>query len=726
MYIETYRQEAEELLNDIEETILNLEQNPHNREFVNRLFRSMHTIKGSGAMFGFNDIARFAHHVETVLDHVRNDKISVTDNLINLVLASRDQIKMMLDAADDTGMVIDVAIRNKLISALKRLVPDEEHVGEKTVESETSVEEHETTYRIRFRPVPDIIKTGTDPAPLLNELSNLGECRVVALTEEIPTLDKLIPHHCYLFWDISLTTSLGINTIKDVFIFVEENSLITIEEIMKDATTEQDDLVPRLGDILVERGDTTPEEINKVLIPHQNRIGELFIESGTISPDKIKSALNEQKAANKQKTKVRTANVRVSSHKLDKLISLVGELVMTQARISQISTVEDDFEDMKQSPPSERLEQMIKELANPVEILERLTADLRECALNMRMLPIGTIFGKFRRLVRDLSAELGKDIQLVTDGAKTELDKTIIERLDDLLVHLVRNSIDHGIRSPEERKHFDKSRKGTIRLTAAHKGDRVIISVEDDGMGMDPEVIRTKAVEKGLISEDAELSEQELFALVFTPGFSTAGQVTNVSGRGVGLDVVKREVDSLGGSVQLTSKKGHYLRISLSLPLTLAIIDSLLTDVGGSLFVLPLLQVEKCAMLTKDLVEKSHGRNMIQEKDGLIPFIRLRELFNISAEKPSSEEQIVIVKTDNFRVGIVVDKIIRNIQAVIKSLDKNYQDADGISGATIMGNGTVALIIDIPKLISCAREEEEKTLKNIMQGQVRFPGFSDG
>ena len=710
--IEIYRQEAEELLADMELTVLDLEQNPEDQESVNRLFRSIHTIKGSGAMFGFDAVAEFTHHVETVLDHVRNRDIPVSSRLISLILASRDHIKAMLDAADSLRGP-DRDISAKLIRELHQFLPEksmEEQTAPTKEVSEKTQGKEGKNWHIRFQPHPGIVTTGTDPALLLDELRTLGECTVTVHTDAIPPLDRLIPEHCHFYWDILLCSSHDRNALQDVFVFVEDESRISIKEISEASRKDLSSLVPRLGDILVERGDATPEEINRVLAPHQKQIGELLIEAGIVSHDKVLSALNEQKIYEKQKAKSSSENsIRVASSRLDHLINLVGELVITQAGLSRIFSISDDVEESGAANPAEILEQIRGQLANTAETLERLTRDLRDCALNMRMLPIGTIFGRFRRLVRDLSAELGKEIDLVTAGADTELDKTVIERLGDPLVHLIRNSIGHGIRNPEDRERFGKKRRGTIRLAAAHHGPNVVITIEDDGMGMDAEAIRAKALEKGLTGENESLSGEEIFNMVFTPGFSTAESVTSVSGRGVGLDVVKREIDSLGGTVRIASEKGKFTRFTLSLPLTLAIIDGLLVDAGGSLFVLPLSQVLECSELTKEVLTGSRGRDMMLLREELIPFVRLCDIYKIQSRKTETCH-IAVVQADDLRIGIVVDEIIGNIQTVIKSLDRNCRDAEGISGATILGDGTVALIADIPGIIRLARSGEKKRL----------------
>jgi len=690
VHAETYRQEALELLSDVEEAVLDIEQDSGNAEHVNRLFRAMHTIKGSGAMFGFDDIAEFTHHAETVLDRVREGTVPVNKELIDLILASSDQIRSMLQAAD-SGAAVDVSRSEQIVSGLKALLDvkgDAKAFSPENIEAsdaDKNMTGKKITCRIRFCPGPSIFATGMDPALLLDELRDFGDCAVIAQTENIPALYDLDPEQCYIFWDVSLTTNKSIDDIRDVFIFVDDESEIKIVEIASDANMENDR--KRLGEILVERGDVAKEIVDKAL-DSQKQIGELLVDSGAVSREKVHSALKEQQIVEKRKATTSSSSVRVPADKLDNLINLVGELVVTQARLTQVSANVNDAG-----------------LAIPVEEVERLTGELRDCALNIRMLPIGATFSKFRRLVRDLSSELGKEIELKTEGAETELDKTVIERLDNPLVHLIRNSIDHGIESPEKRKVSGKSRKGVIRLAAEHKGANVVITIEDDGGGLDAEAIKSKAIEKGLIETGNDLSESEIFKLVLAPGFSTNTEVTSVSGRGVGMDVVKREIETLRGSINISSKKGEGTKVTLFLPLTLAIIDGLLVKAGEDRFVLPLSLVDECMELPKDHIANAHSRHLISVRGELVPYIRLREIFDLSGGYPPLE-QIVIVKSEGMRVGIVVDKIIGSHQTVIKSLGRMYQDAEGVSGGTILGDGGIALIVDVPKIIQCTERKE--------------------
>ena len=534
---------------------------------------------------------------------------------------------------------------------------------------------------------------GTNPVLLLNELRELGECCILAQTDSIPCLDEMDPALCFLSWDIILSTTHGIDAIKDVFIFVEDDSDITIELISEEELAEEIPNHKNLGTILIERGDATPEMIEQVL-EERKRIGELLVDAQIVSPEKVDSALAEQqqlRQTRRQKATQETASsIRVPADRLDLLVNLVGELVTVQARLSQTSH-----------------DGNYSQLPAIAEEVERLTRDLRDTALNIRMLPIGTTFGKFKRLVRDLSQELGKDIVLETSGAETELDKTVLEKLNDPLVHLIRNSIDHGIESPEERTSSGKPSQGTVHLAAAHSGDSVLITINDDGRGLDKGKILAKAIEKGIVSPEVDLSDKEIFNLVLAPGFSTAQTISNVSGRGVGMDVVKQAIEELRGTIDIHSDPGSGSTITLKIPLTLAIIESLLVRIGDDRFALPLSLVEECDFFTPS--DGHENRHLARFRDQIVSYIPLREHFGIPGKRPEAEH-IVLTTVDGQRVGLVVDYIIGDHQAVIKTLGKIYRDVKGISGSTILGDGEVALIVDIPTLIHAAELEEEAIL----------------
>lgn len=681
---EAFRGEACELLAELETALLELEENPDDSEMIGRTFRAMHTIKGSGAMFGFTAISEFTHEVETVFDRVRNGIMPVGRALIDATLKSCDLIRAMLDG--DQG--VDEAEKQRLAAIFRSMAhtgPGGEPDGNSAV-TVAAVEksDQEIIYRIRFKPSREIFLSGTDPVLLLNELRDLGECSVVAHLNEIPPLEEIDPERCYTYWDIILTTRRGINAIRDVFIFVEEDSELRVEVIDEGGGPVSETSRKKLGEILVERGDLTPEDMAKVL-GNQKRIGEILVETGLAEPSLVEAALVEQRrvreAQQRRQSKEAASSIRVPSDKLDGLVNLVGELVTVQARLTQTAVLHND-----------------PHLTLIAEEVERLTSELRDSTLNIRMMPIGTTFSKFKRLVRDLSGDLGKEVEMITEGASTELDKTVIERLNDPLVHIIRNSIDHGIEAPEARQAAGKPRQGTVRLTAEHSGDCVFITIRDDGAGLDKDAIRAKAIERRLISETAELSEKELFALIFAPGFSTASKITGISGRGVGMDVVKQAIEALRGVIDISSRKGEGTTITIRLPLTLAIIESLLVKIGGDSYVLPLSFVEECVALTGEDIENAHGKNLANVRGHMVPYIPLRDRFMLTGNIPAIQ-QVVITNIDGERVGLLVDTVVGEHQTVIKSLGKAYSNVQGISGATILGDGTVALILDIPQLV---------------------------
>ncbi len=698
-----YRDEAYEILAELESSLLTLEKAPDDSETIDRVFRAMHTIKGSGAMFGYDDIAAFTHEVETVFDLVRRGELAVTGELIDLTLKARDRIKAMLDGDAETDS--DRKDAAAIIASLRALVPG--GGGKAAIHAADAApagtgpspapegDGVSRAYRIRFRPPKDIFLRGANPVALINELRGMGECTVVAETDAIPLLDDLNPEYCYTCWDLLLNSRRKADAVKDVFIFVQDDSELSIDVIDYGDADAASDEYKNLGDILLERGDVSPEGLQKVLA-RQKRLGELLVEAGLTTENKVKTALLEQQLVKERREKRQaaesTGSIRVAAEKLDLLVNLVGEMVTVQARFGQMAERRSDAE-----------------LIAFAEEVERLTWELRDNAMSIRMLPIGTTFSRFKRLVRDLSAELGKEIDLSTEGAETEIDKTVIDKLFDPLVHLIRNSIDHGIEMPEVRESLGKPRRGTVHLSAIHAGGNVLIRVRDDGAGLDREAIRARATEAGLIAPGAELTDKELSGLVVLPGFSTAKTVTSVSGRGVGMDVVKRGIEALRGSLEIDSKVGEGTTVTVRLPLTLAIIDGLLMAVGNGFFVLPLSSVEECIELSRADSEKSHGRDIAEVRGHAVPYVRLRKRFAVAGEPPDIE-QIVIADVDGSRVGFVVDRVVGELQTVIKGLGSVYRGVDGVSGCTILGDGTVALILDAPRLVRGAEIDERASL----------------
>lgn len=682
---EAYKEEAYELLGELETSLLELEEAPEDSDLIGRVFRTMHTIKGSGAMFGFDDIANFTHNVETTFDLVREGKIKVTKELVNLTLSARDYIKDLLDSSSGAGE-IDQDKGNKIIDSLQQLLPfapKKAEPIEKNISPDTKT--GDVTYRIRFKPEHEIFSRGSNPELLLNELRELGECVVTVHTETIPLLDEIEPESCYIFWDILLTTSMGMNAVKDVFIFVEDDCELNIDAVYDEHMDIDDITHEKLGNILLSRGDISRDDLAGALKDQTPpKIGQILIKEKKTNPNAVKSALVEQelvkKRATQKKDQAAGTSIRVPADKLNQLVDLVGELVTVQARLSQKASNHND-----------------PDLVSIAEEVEMLTSGLRDNAMSLRLLKIGTTFSNFKRLVRDLSNELGKEIELTTSGSETELDKTVIERLKDPLVHIIRNCIDHGIETPKTRKQAGKSSVGSIHLSAEHSGANVLITISDDGKGLDPEVIRRKSEEKGIISQDAELTDKEIISLIFAPGFSTAEVVTDVSGRGVGMDVVKKSIEELSGSVKLDSEKSKGTSITLKLPLTLAIIDGLLVTIGDGCFILPLSSVEECVALPKDETGLDQKRQILNIRGEIVPYVRLRNEYGIN-DNPPDLQQVVIMEANGKRTGFVVDTVIGGHQTVIKNLGTAFKEARDISGATILGDGTVALIIDVNRI----------------------------
>ncbi|PCI06707.1 MAG: chemotaxis protein CheA [Gammaproteobacteria bacterium] len=684
---DTFREEADELLIDLEATMLELEDHPDDADCIDRAFRAMHTIKGSGAMFGFNKLAAFTHHLENAFDMVRSGELEITKELISISLNSGDHIRDLLEFKESNNELDDKSAQ--LLDRLSLLVKDTSDVfaGSDIDTTPSQHKEQSTdvtcTYRVRMCPDKDSFANGMDPLPILRELNSLGSCHVTANTHNLPELSKLDAEKCYLSWDVILTTNLQKNAIEDVFIFVDDDWNVNIEIIDEGGHWSDTPEEKHLGEILIEKGDATSDQVEQAYL-QQKKIGEILTESENIAPEKVKAALEEQKIVkkeHKQRKENEIVNVKVPAEKLDILMDLVGELVIAQARLNQSVVLLND--------PA---------LTNIAEDMEHLSSELRDNTLGLRMLPIGTIFGRFRRLVRDLSNDLGKKIRLVTEGAETELDKTVIDRLGDPLVHLIRNCIDHGIELPEKRIANGKLEEGTVLISAVHRESQVVISIKDDGAGLNAQAIHEKAIERGVLTEASTPTNQELYNLIFDAGFSTAKVVSNVSGRGVGMDVVKQSIESLRGKVSVDSTPGKGSTVTIVLPLTLAIIEGLLVKVEHEHYVIPLSQIEECVEMTAEEVENSNGNQLIEVRGELVPYIRLREYFNNNDNKPDIE-QIIIVRTGESRFGFTVDQVVGQHQTVIKGLGKMYDGINGLAGATILGDGAVALILDTSALI---------------------------
>ena len=684
---EAYIEEAGELLVELEHSLLELEEKPEDTELIGRVFRALHTIKGSGAMFGFDAIAAFTHQLETAFDEIREGRSRVTGELIGITLAARDHIQEMLRApADRTEELAEASAR--ILGRLGNAAPRDGAREEPPVEIGAAPPTEDTdcsssrTWRIRFDPHPDLFASGTNPLPLFTELGQLGELSVVAHLDRIPPLEDFRPEECYTHWDAILTTTADLNTVRDVFIFVEDLADLEVQSIAGDAHR-------KVGEILADRGDVRAAEAEN-LLKQRELAGEMLVNAGLVTEDRVAAALLEQQHLQKMREKKQkseaVSSLRVPTARLDALVNIVGELVTVQARLSSYALTSGD-----------------SEISFIAEEVERLAELLRDTTMSVRMLPIGETFSRFKRLVRDLSTDLGKKVELVTEGNDTELDKTVIEQLNDPLVHLVRNAVDHGIEAPEKRTALGKPAAGTVKLAACHSGAYVMIRISDDGAGMNREAIRARAVERGLIAQDAVLSDEEIFALTLRAGFSTAERVTSVSGRGVGMDVVQRSLDALRGTLSIASTPGEGTTITLRIPLTLAIIDGLLVESGEASFVVPLANISECIEMESRAQSRDRHR-LVNVRGDLIPFIALRDRFQIAGEPPEIE-QVIVAETRNGRFGFVVDRVVGDHQTVIKKLGSVYRHIEEVSGATILGDGSVALILDVDKIAAYAVRE---------------------
>ncbi|MBN8216892.1 MAG: chemotaxis protein CheA [Spirochaetes bacterium] len=676
---ETFREEAHELVERMEHLLVDLERAPHDLETVNQIFRALHTLKGSGAMFGFSALSGFAHEFEALFDRMRKGELKADKAIIDLTLAACDHVALMLEP----GAEVPPESTRPLVESLRNVggapsaPPTTSPAPAPGPASPGAPLEAAKTFLIHFIPKEDLFLRGSNPLALFEELRGLGDLQVFA-TPEVGPLDSFDPERCLTSWCLVLRTDRGEDAIRDAFIFVVDFCDLRIEAVDGELTS--GDGVRRIGDILLERGHLTREALEEIL-RDRKRFGEIALEKGLVENAHLAQALTEQEALkavhDRRREEQSHASIRVKSEKIDALVNLVGEIVTLHSRFHQTAArkADGDFRALS-------------------EALGRLSGDLRDTAMGMRMVPVEEMFRGFHRLVRDVSHEVGKDVNLVLRGAETELDKNVIDALKDPLMHILRNAVDHGIEDAPARAAAGKQAVGTVTLSAEYEGAHVLLSVEDDGGGLRPERILAKAVEKGLVKEGAELGEQEIIQLIFLPGFSTAAKATSVSGRGVGMDVVKKNVERLRGTVEVSSKAGLGTRMALRIPLTLAIIDGLLSRIGGDFYVLNLSAVDECVDLTPAILATGNGSEVVDLRGDMVPYIRLREHFAIAGNRPPIE-RMVVARIGGRRMGVVVDDVLGQHQTVIKSLGAAFGQTDEVAGATILGDGTVALILDV-------------------------------
>ncbi len=690
---QAFQDEAREILVELESALLELNENRSDAELVGRTFRALHTIKGSGSMFGFDEVSRFTHHIENTFDQVRNGRLLASADLISLTLAAVDQIKAMLDEAAGQGNA-DPSACSQILVKLRALTGAAETPAAKTPATGSSTPPPlpagaARTWRIRFAPGVDLVRNGTNPLLLLRELRQLGSLEITASTAAIPALPELEPERCYVAWEMVLATVAAPEAIHDVFIFVEDSCELVIEPAESVIT----------GEDQAARDPVTANEAMANRAPAKMTIENPATEK--MLPGRAPVPPGERTGAGRRATDKpsQAASIRVAATKLDQLVDLVGQLVTVQARLGDIAARSQDHE-----------------MQAVVEEVEALTSELRQNSMSMRTLPLRSTFERMRRLVYDLGRTLHKEVELTFEGGDTDLDKTVIDQLSDPLMHLIRNCMDHGIEPAEVRRAAGKPATGNVHLAARHAGAQVVISVSDDGKGIDREAVRARAVEKGLIAADARLGESEIFSLIMAPGFSTASEVTDVSGRGVGMDVVRRNVEALRGSIEIASQSGLGSTVTLRLPLTLAIIDGLLVRVGEARFVMPLANTTECVELTQKDIDDANGKHLANIRGEIIPYIRLSEYLQMRADRPE-REQIMVAETEEGRYGFVVDQVLGDHQTVIKNLGRLYRNVQIISGATILGDGSVALILDLHRLV-------QNVIRNTSvdpQPQVRGP-----
>jgi two-component system chemotaxis sensor kinase CheA len=664
--------EALDNVHDLEEALLLLEVNRTNREIIERIFRAMHSLKGGGAMFGFNDLSDFTHHLETVFDLVRNGKLDVSDNIITITLSAIDHIKYLLDVGDLNSNE-DRKKQNILIESVQNIISGDKKSKvisqQESLSAPTKIIDESKSFLISFEPDSDILKNGTNPFFLLDDLHAMGNAVSIPFFKTLPNFSELNPTNHYSSWQVILNTKSSVNEVKDVFIFVEDECKIEISEISNDDVLKNNQLLELVDNAI---NDNSPLSLDAII----SILGE-ELQHNLESEEENESGSERKRVAIKEH---KISSIRVASNKIDELVNLVSELVTIQAQLNLYA--------------EKSGESSIVTLA---ESIQKLSKQLRDNAFEISLIPLQTEIMRFQRLVRDVSKDLNKEIDFVVEGADIELDKNIIEHLTDPLLHIIRNSIDHGIEMPEERIRQGKPPKGTIFFKAFYSGANVIIRVIDDGKGIDPEFIRRKAIDKGIIDKNAELTKKEIFDLLFVSGFSTREVVSDLSGRGVGMDVVKRKIGEIRGEVVVDSEIHMGTTTTLELPLTLSIIDGLLMKVNDNSYVIPIASIEK-------IFEVSQGKfndilsNIITIDNKQYNYIDLRDIFG-EAKNNDGNDQLILVKFEDKTVGLIVDQVVGEYQTVVKPLGRYLKSHETISGASILGDGSVAFVIDTNRLI---------------------------
>lgn len=690
---QVFFEECFEGLEAMESGLLNLDTGAIDAEAINTIFRGAHSIKGGSGTFGFNEVADFTHIMETLLDEMRDGRRKVTQPAIDVLLGSVDCLRTMLasiqaeESVDSAAVgLYKSALETELTGSAKKpslTAPTTTQETNESTDAAVVVADDEVLaeqgWKIAFCPYLDLLKTGNDPVRMFRELAELGEYSVLVNTHDIPPFTKLDPEECNLSWTLEVIGDIPENEIKEIFNWVEGDCELDIQPFTKKTAKvapEAKITKPELESLppaqQFEQPKAIPEEIKTTANP-------------VVPSPQVPQAENDQAKA---KASSASNSIRVDTTKIDTLINMVGEVVITQ---SMLSLIGENF-------TMDKLAQLKRGLAQ----LERHIRDMQQSVMNIRMVPISFVFSRFPRLVHDISTKLGKKIELKLVGESTEVDKAVVELISDPLVHLIRNSLDHGIEMPADRIAAGKPETGTIELNAYHRGGHIVIEIIDDGRGLDRAKLIAKAVEKGLLDENVILGDKQAFELIFMPGFSTAESVTDISGRGVGMDVVRRNIQALGGNIEIISELGKGTTISIHLPLTLAIIDGQSVAVGDEIYIVPLVSIKESINITENMLNKIAGKGETYRlRNQYIPIIRMHEIFNVQpTEKVTAGEGvIVVVERQGVLCGLFVDELLGPQQVVVKSLETNYRRVQGVSGATILGDGSVALILDIPGLV---------------------------
>ena len=718
--LETFSQEAEELLSEMEDSLLVLENTPDDSETINSVFRAMHTIKGSSGLFGFDRVVAFTHEAETVLDQVRNGDRSIDNDLISILLDCKDHTSRLLEHClndNDAELPNELETTGNLI--ISRLTGKNEQ-EEKQVATCNTADDFQVeneggdlsadNWLIALTFQQDALRNGMDPLSFIRYLKTLGDIeQIITLSPELPAGEKMDPESCYLHFKIIFKSNASKQEIEDVFEFASDDCDIKIlppnskiDNYIELLEGLPEDHVGRLGEMLIQIGALTTNDVSKAI---QNQIdvdsdvdggeveakplGEILVEQQVVQPIVVEQALKKQEQT-KQKIASESTYIRVDSNKLGHLINLVGELVISGAAMN-LMVERHGLNDVEEVAAS----------------MNSLVSDIRDTALELRMVPIGETFSRFRRVVRDVSNELNKDIALTITGGETELDKTVVEKINDPLTHLIRNSLDHGIETPEQRTAAGKPAQGNIQLNAYHESGHIVIQIVDDGGGLNTEKILAKAIANGLILEDHDLSQQEIFNLIFEAGLSTKQQASNLSGRGVGMDVVKRNIEALRGSVSIDSEEGDGTTITIQLPLTLAIIDGFMVETEQERYIIPLSMVDECVEMDANEWEIDTVQHYVNLRGEVLPYLHLGDYFhNRKSQKNDKRESLVVVRFGQTKVGFVVEELHGEHQTVIKPLGKVFESLKGITGATVLGDGNVALILDVQGLMQVAIKEK--------------------